>query len=131
VFNPVTHMIPAKFPILIVVPALALDLLWQRVKNWKPWQIALVSGVVFIAVLTAVEWPFASFLMTDASKNRFFGTIYFDYNSRPMGMDRLRQWLQPDHGVALFAGLAWAVVYASISTWIGLQFGRWMRGVRR
>jgi hypothetical protein len=131
VYNPVTHMIPAKFPILILVPALALDLLWQRVKNWKPWQIALVSGIVFIAVLTAVEWPFANFLLSDASKNRFFGTIYFDYNSRPMGMDRLRQWLQPDQGVALFAGLARAAVYASISTWIGLQFGRWMRGVRR
>jgi hypothetical protein len=131
VFNPVTHMIPAKFPILILVPALALDLLWQRVKNWKPWQIALVSGVVFIVVLTAVEWPFANFLMTDASKNRFFGTIYFDYNSRPMSLDRMRQWLQPDQGVALFAGLGWAAVYASISTRIGLQFGRWMRGVRR
>jgi hypothetical protein len=131
VYNSVTHMIPAKFPILIIVPALALDLLWQRVKNWKPWQIALVSGVVFIVVLTAVEWPFANFLMTDASKNRFFGTIYFDYNSRPMGWDRLREWLQPDHGAALFAGLARASVYASISTWIGLQFGRWMRGVQR
>jgi hypothetical protein len=131
VYNPVTHMIPAKFPILIVVPALALDLLWRRVKHWKPWQIALVSGVVFIAVLTAVEWPFANFLMTDASKNRFFGTIYFDYNSRPTGWDRLREWLTPDHGVALFAGLARAAVYASISTWIGLQFGRWMRGVQR
>jgi hypothetical protein len=131
VFNPVTHMIPAKFPILILVPALALDLLWQRVKNWKPWQIALVSGIVFIAVLTAVEWPFANFLMTDASKNRFFGTIYFDYNSRPMSWDRMRQWLQPDHGFALFTGLARAAVYASISTWIGLQFGRWMRGVQR
>jgi hypothetical protein len=131
VFNPVTHMIPAKFPILIVFPALALDLLWQRVKNWKPWQIALVSGIVFIVVLTAVEWPFANFLMSDASKNRFFGTIYFDYNSRPMSWDRLRQFFEPDHGVALFAGLARAAVYASISTWIGLQFGRWMRGVQR
>ena len=29
VYNPVTHMIPAKFPILILVPALALDLLWR------------------------------------------------------------------------------------------------------
>jgi hypothetical protein len=131
VYNPVTHMIPAKFPILIIVPALALDLLWQRVKNWKPWQIALVSGVVFIVVLTAVEWPFANFLMSDASKNRFFGTIYFDYNSRPMSFDRMRQWLQPDQGFALFAGLARAAVYASISTWIGVQFGRWMRGVQR
>ncbi len=131
VYNAVTHMIPAKFPILILVPALALDLLWQRVKNWKPWQIALVSGIVFIAVLAAVEWSFADFLMTDASKNRFFGTIYFDYNSRPMSFDRMRQWLQPDQGVALFAGLARAAVYASISTWIGLLFGRWMRGVQR
>jgi hypothetical protein len=131
VYNPVTQMIPAKFPILILVPALALDLFWQRVKNWKPWQIAVVSGILFIAVLTAVEWPFANFLLSDASKNRFFGTIYFDYNSRPTGADRLREWFSPDHGIALYGGLLRAAVYASISTWIGLLFGRWMRGVQR
>jgi hypothetical protein len=124
-------MIPAKFPILILVPALALDLLWQRVKNWKPWQIALVSGFLFIAVLTAVEWPFADFLLSNASKNRFFGTIYFDYNARAIGYDRMRQWYFPDHGAALYFGLLRAAVYASISTWIGLLFGRWMRGVQR
>ncbi len=131
VFNPVTHMVPAKFPILILVPALALDLLWGRLKNWKPWQIALVSGILFIAVLTAVEWPFANFLLSDASKNRFFGTIYFDYNSRPNGFDRMRQYLLPDSGAALYTGLLRAAVYATISTWLGLLFGRWMRGVRR
>ena len=131
VFNPVTHMVPAKFPILILVPALALDLLWGRAKNWKPWQIALVSGILFIAVLTAVEWPFANFLLSDASKNRFFGTIYFDYNSRPNGFDRMRQYLLPDSGAALYTGLLRAAVYATISTWLGLLFGRWMRGVRR
>jgi hypothetical protein len=48
-----------------------------------------------------------------------------------MSWDRMRQFFDPDHGVALFAGLAWASVYASISTFIGLQFGRWMRGVQR
>jgi hypothetical protein len=131
VFNPVTHMIPAKFPILILVPALALDLLWRRVKNWKPWQIALVSGILFMAVLVAVEWPFANFLLSDASKNRFFGTIYFDYNSRPTGADRMREWFFPDHGVVLYAGLLRAAVYASISAWLGLLFGRWMRSVQR
>jgi len=131
VYHPVTQMIPAKFPILILVPALALDLLWRRVKNWKPWQIALVSGILFIAVLTAVEWPFANFLLSDASRNRFFGTIYFDYNSRPTGADRLREWFYPDHGIALYGGLMRAAVYASLSTWIGLLFGRWMRGVQR
>jgi len=131
VFNPVTHFVPAKFPILILVPALALDLLWQRTLAWKPWKVALVSGFLFIAVLTIIEWPFASFLLSKASENRFFGTIYFDYNSRPNGYDRLRLFFQPDHGFTLYWGLLRAAIYASISTWIGLSFGRWMRSVQR
>jgi len=131
VFYPVTHLVPAKFPVLIVIPALALDLLWQRIRGWKSWQIALASGVVFIAVLAAVEWPFANFLMSPASANRFFGTIYFDYNSRPAGPDRLREFFLPDHGMVIWLGLLRASIYAAISTWIGLSFGRWMRGVQR
>ena len=131
VFNPVTHLIPGKFPILIFVPALALDLLWQRTRAWKPWKIALVSGFLFIAVLTIIEWPFANFLLSKASENRFFGTIYFDYNARPNGYDRLREFFQPDHGSVLYWGLLRAAIYGSISTWIGLSFGRWMRSVQR
>jgi hypothetical protein len=131
VYYPVTHFVPPKFPILILVPAIVLDLLWRRMKTWKLWQIALVSGAVFIAVLTAVEWNFAKFLLSDASKNWFFGTNYFDYNARPDNLDRLRKWFEPDNGPALYTGLLWAAVYATISTWLGLLFGRWMRGVRR
>ncbi len=131
VFNPVTHLIPAKFPILIIVPAIALDLLWQRTSAWKPWKVALVSGFLFVAVLTIIEWPFASFLLSKASENRFFGTIYFDYNSRPNGYDRLRLFFEPDNGAVLYWGLLRAAIYGSISTWIGLSFGRWMRSVQR
>jgi hypothetical protein len=131
VFNPVTHLVPAKFPILIIVPALALDLLWQRTRDWKPWKVALVSGFLFIAVLTIVEWPFANFLLSKASENRFFGTIYFDYNSRPTGPDRMRRFLDPTYGAVLTWGLLRAAIYASISAWIGLSFGRWMRSVQR
>ncbi len=131
VFNPVTHLVPAKFPILIFVPALALDLLWQKTSSWKPWKVALASGFLFIAVLTIVEWPFANFLLSKASENRFFGTIYFDYNSRPNGYDRLRLFFNPDHGAILYWGLLRAAIYATISAWIGLSFGRWMRSVQR
>ena len=131
VYFPVTHFVPAKFPILIIVPAVVLDLLWQRVRTWKPWQIAAVSGVVFIAVLVAVEWPFASFLLSKASENRFFGTIYFDYNSRATGPDRMREFFNPDSGLPLLAGLTIASACATVSTWIGLKFGNWMRTVQR
>ena len=131
VFNPVTHFVPAKFPILILVPAIALDLIWQRTTAWKPWKIAIVSGVVFIALLFVVEWPFADFLMSKASQNRFFGTIYFDYNSRPQGFDRLRQFYKPVWGATLASGLAMASLYGMVSTWAGLRFGGWMKTVQR
>ena len=131
VYFPVTHFVPAKFPILIIVPAIALDLLWRRMRLWKPWQIAAVSGVVFVALLVAVEWPFASFLLSKASENRFFGTIYFDYNSRATGPDRMREFFDPQSGFPLVVGLAIASACASASTWVGLKFGNWMRTVQR
>ena len=131
VYNEVTHLIPGRFPILIVLPALALDLLWYCVRTWRLWQIALVSGVVFVVVLFAIEWPFANFLMSHASQNRFFGTMYIDYNTNPFGWDRDRRFFFPEHGLVLLRGLALAVCCAIVSTAIGLGFGRWMRGVQR
>lgn len=131
VYFPVTHLVPAKFPVLILAPAFALDLLWQRTRSWKMWQVALVSGAVFVAVLFAVEWPFGNFLLSKGSENRFFGSIYHDYGTRPESMDRLRRFFQPDGGSVLAWGIARAAAYAGLSTWIGLYFGRWMRTVRR
>jgi len=133
VFNPVTHLVPPKFPVLILVPAIALDLFWDRVKGWKLWQIAVVSGVIFVALVTVVEWNFAKFLMTKASENRFFGTMYFDYNAPPppFGIDRARIFWHPDYGRPLALGLTIATVCAMLSSWVGLAFGRWMRGVQR
>jgi len=131
VYYQVTHLVPAKFPILIIPPALALDWLWKRTRSWKTWQVALLSGAVFVAVLVAVEWPFANFLMTPASANRFFGTMYFDYNSPSWGADRMRQLIEVQQGWTLFRGLGFAAIYAAISTWIGLGFGGWMRKVQR
>ena len=131
VFNPVTHLVPGKFPILILIPAIALDLLWQRTRDWKPWKLAIVSGALFTAIIFAVEWPFATFLMTKAAQNSFFGTIYFDYNSRPDGWDRLRTFFNPASGERLTLGLVWAAFAATLSTWLGLFFGNWMRGIKR
>jgi hypothetical protein len=124
-------MVPAKFPILIVVPAIALDLVWQRTRNWEMWKVAALSGAVFVGVLLIVEWPFASFLLSKAAENRFFGSIYFDYATLPQSYDRLRQFVPNRGAIDLITGFLSAAVYASFSAWIGLRFGRWMRSVQR
>jgi hypothetical protein len=131
VYEPVHHFIPPLFPMLLIVPAFFMDLLLQKTETWKSWRIALASGPLFVLTLVAVEWPFASFLMTNAAKNRFFGAGYLDYATPPWSHAALRQFVNPEHGVVLRKGLALAMLYAAISTWLGLALGKWMRKVQR
>ena len=129
VLNPITHMVPAQFPILILVPAFALDLLLQRTGGLRPAVRALASGVVFVVTLVAVEWPFASFLHSHASENRFFDTLDFDF-SAPLA-DRVHQFSFVQAGWPLFHGLLLAVIYAACASWVGLRMGSWMRSLQR
>jgi hypothetical protein len=131
VFQQVTHFIPPKFPILLIVPAILLDLLWSNTQHWKPWLAALVSGPVFVLSLVVVEWPFANFLMTKAAANRFFGTTYFGYPEPPTSFDVLRRFVNPEQGAELWSGLLLAMLFAFLSTWIGIKLGRWMRAIQR
>ena len=81
VYQQVTHMIPWEFPLLVVVPALAIDLILRRSSAWRPIVGGLVTGLVFLIAFIAVQWPFASFLMTPLARNRFFGTQYMDFGT--------------------------------------------------
>jgi hypothetical protein len=81
--------------------------------------------------LVSVQWPFADFLMSKSSANRFFGTMYFGYPEPPTSFDVMRVFRAPETGVTLWTGLAWAMLFASVSAWIGIRLGRWMRGIQR
>ena len=131
VFQQVTHFIPPKFPILLIVPAILLDLIWSNTRSWKPWLVALLTGPAFVLSLVAVEWPFADFLMTKSAANRFFGTGYFQYSMPSTSADYLRQFENPEHGAMLWGGLALAMLFAFLSTWLGIVLGRWMRDLQR
>jgi hypothetical protein len=131
VFQAVTHFVPPKFPLLLIVPAILLDLLWARIGNINKLVVAAVSGPVFVLGLVAAEWPFASFLMTDAAKNRFFGAGYHDYGTPSWTSEVTRHFFAPEHGLVLWEGLGMAMVYAAISVWLGLMLGDWMRKIKR
>jgi hypothetical protein len=131
VFQQVTHFVPPKFPILLIVPAILMDLLWSRTRAWKPWMVALATGPVFVLSMVAVEWPFADFLMTKSAENRFFGTGYFQYNMPSASFDVLRKFVNPEHGLELRSGLGLALLYAMLSTLVGIRLGRWLREIQR
>jgi hypothetical protein len=131
VYQNVTHFIPPGFPMLLVLPALALDLFWSRARNWNIWLLSFVSALLFTGVLVAFEWPFADFLMSPLSRNRFFGTNYFWYGLPSTSFAARHLFYMPESGWQLIKGLAIAVLLATGSIRFGLSRGKWMSEVKR
>ncbi len=129
VMYPVTHFVPPNFPLLLIVPAETIDILRRLLRGRNLWLQALVCGIAFEVVFLAVQWPFASFLVSPAGRHGFFGTIYFDYGTQPNSWVIQGIFLPPEHNFALLMTIAFAA--AILTTRIGLGWGNWMRTVRR
>jgi hypothetical protein len=128
VYQPITHFVPLEFPMLIVAPAIAIDLVRARVARQPVWGRAILLGAVFLLVLVAVEWPFATFLQSPASHGRFFATQDLPYFMAPDWHEANGTFLPEDEGVI---GMLEALVAAVVSSGVGLTIGDAMRSVRR
>jgi hypothetical protein len=132
VYRQVTHFIPWEFPLLIVVPAIATDLLLRRTDNWRPILRALAGGFVFLGSFILVQWPFANFLMTPLARNRFFGTAYMDFSTPARSIYARYMFGSQEVTPAQFwRGMMIAAVAAWLFMWLGLHAGRAMQKVRR
>ena len=129
VFNLVTHLIPPPFPLVLIVPALAIDLAMQRVGRNHDWLLCLLLGVAFLGSFAVVQWFFAEFLLGSHARNYFFGMDQWDYSSR-LGPWRYSFWRAQSNPVTASA-LAIAAVIAVASARIGLWWGNWMARLRR
>jgi hypothetical protein len=123
-------MVPPAFPILLAVPALAVDLLVRTLPRPSPrlraWVTGASMGAAFVLVLLAVQWFFSAFLLDESARNFFFGADQWDYNSTP-GPWQYEYW----DGPVTPRGLGWAVLIGAASARIGLWWGDWMSRVRR
>src|ERR1700677_1714242 len=138
IFNPVTHMVPPPFPLLLVFPAMGIDLILLKAgeaRGWRRVALALASGAIFLALFMAVQWFFARFLLSPAADNWFFaGNRYWSYGSRPSPW-RSHFWrVDPsdsDASVLNASSVVFSWVIAGASSWLGLLLGGWMRKVQR
>jgi hypothetical protein len=131
VYHPVTHFIPWEFPLLMLVPAFATDLLLQRTASWQPLVRGLAAGIVFFAAFVAVQWPFANFLMSPLARNWFFGTAYMDYGTPPKSLYARFEFVPPEPSPQFVRGMAVALVISCAMAWLGVLAGRTMQRVRR
>jgi hypothetical protein len=132
VYQKITHLIPPDFPMLLIVSAIAFDLVRRRIGGWNRWAQAGVLGVTFLASFIAVQWPFADFLMSPASRNWIFATGDIPYFVGPRSPWMRNVFIQTEPTAAAFwTRMGVAVVTAAAMTAIGMRWGEWMRQIRR
>ncbi|MGH7754170.1 MAG: hypothetical protein ACREN5_15300, partial [Gemmatimonadales bacterium] len=83
IYHPITHMVTPPFPMLMVAPALAIDLVLQRWRGRPAWLLAPVLGTAFLGVFLAVQWTAANYIVSQDAYNWFFGWNRWNYNNRP------------------------------------------------
>lgn len=129
VYQPVTHLVPPEFPLLLLVPAIAWDILRSRFRFHSKWVNAALGGAVFLATFLAVQWPFATFLMSAASRNWIFGTHYLPYFV-PSTDDYVRNVFSavPEQ---FWQTMGLALIASVLTTRLGLSWGEWLRRIRR
>jgi hypothetical protein len=136
--NRVTHFVPLPFPLLLVLPALAMDLIRNFIghgRGWlRDWLIVLGCALVFVVVFAATQWNFSRFLLSTAADNWFFAADrHWGFGER-MGPWRRQFWDEVSltwTAAGLYKLFGGALIGAIISCRLGLWLGNWMAKVRR
>ena len=132
VYQKITHLVPPDFPLLLIVPAIVFDLLRRRTGAWSTWTQAVTLGAATLASFVAVQWRFADFLMSPASRNWFFATHEFPYFAPPTWYSVRNLFLPTEAGAGEFwTRMALALAVVVVMTRIGLSWGEWMKRLRR
>lgn len=133
VYTPIAHLIPLRFPLLLIVAAAVMDWSFERFARRNTNLLAAVAGSAFLAAVIAVQWPLANFLISDHAKNWIFGTHYYPYMLHPNQYAGYAHKFTPYERTraGLWSGIGIAIVVSIISTRLGLAWGDWMRRIRR
>lgn len=128
---PIDRMMPPQFPLLLIVPAVAIDLVLQRWgERRKGWMLAGVLGIAFLLPFVAAQWPFAEVLNRAATHETILNQHLRPYMVEDGAFSRGEFWSEAS-GFALVRGLGIALVLAMLSARLGLAWGGFMARVRR
>ena len=136
--NPVTHFVPLPFPLLLVVPAVGIDLLRAWIGHgrgwWRDWLLVILAGSVFFGLFLLTQWFFSAFLISRSAENWFFATDrHWGYREGP-GAWHWQFWseISPERNQPLTLKRALIALLLSIAaSRVGLWLGNWMAKLRR
>jgi hypothetical protein len=133
VLNHFDHYQPFHFPLLLVLPAMAIDIVFIKFEEKKPFVKILLASLLFLLVFFVVQWYFGEFLQTSPdARNWIFGSYAWYFGANPDW--EYRYAFYPDRvdtGMPLFTGMMIAAVLAILTGLAGYRWGGWMQKVQR
>ncbi|HET9365585.1 MAG TPA: hypothetical protein VFP71_11315, partial [Candidatus Angelobacter sp.] len=157
VWNKLSRFVIGGFAIVLAGPLICLNLLWNLLCNlltgrkqeawskrlqeawskwlqesWNTWLQASFAGIFFLAILIAVEWPFATFLMSPMARTRLFATVDFPYFALPTSPTVRHMFVPWERSPQEFwRNMGIGFLFSIASMWIGIFWGGWLQKVRR
>jgi hypothetical protein len=128
----ITHFQPANFPALVIIPAMAMDLILQRSRGGD-WRRAFWLSLAFVLLLAAAQYPLSGFLQESPyARNWFFTSNTYYFGLSPNWPWRYK--FRPDDIAplpVLLEGLGIAVMAGWLCARLSLRWGRWMQNIQR
>jgi hypothetical protein len=138
IYNPIDHFVALPFPLLLVVPAIGIDVSRRWIQAgrawWQDWLLIIVAGTVFLALFLVTQWFFSAFLIGPGAQNWFFAANHHWGYREGAGEWRGQYWsdINPRWNPPLsLGGFLVAVATSLASARVGLWVGNWMARVRR
>jgi len=133
VFNHFDHYQPFRFPLLLIFPALAIDILLNKLKGKSIWLVVPVIALAYLLILLPVQWYFGTFYHTSVySRGWVFASYSLNYATNPER--QYRYTFDPalvDTGLHLVKGLMVAYGFALLSGFTGYLLGGWIKNIKR
>jgi hypothetical protein len=128
IYVPLDRFLPPDPPLLLIVPAVAIDVVMRKFGRGRDWRLAAAIAILFFVLFGAVQWQFADFMTSEWSRNWVFASDRMAYMVHPTAQARWYRLNPPDD---LLRELPLALFLAFVSARLGLWRGDWMAKVQR
>jgi len=128
----ITHFQPANFPLLIIVPALLMDLVMQKMLI-NDWRKSVLISLIFVLLILAIQYPLSGFLLeSPGARNWFFGAETWYFGTSPDAPFRYK--FRPNDLQPLLSftrGIVIAIFIGLMVSRLSLRWGNWMTRIQR
>ncbi len=133
IVNPITTYQTMGFPIILIVPALAVDWVRDRFIYKNIFLLALFIGATYLVTFFVFHYYWGSFIhSSELARNKFFGSDNWSYNNDANWEGRYKFGRWSTFGIENWAKeLGIALILAYLTSLLAIVWGNWMKKVVR